>query len=169
MSVVNEVILLPNGSLGAIFQFILSVAINDGNQIYSSHRPSGEGTYTCTSRSFNSTAMSLLSSFAWRPILPARSSSFKLRTYSIQSALQRRSMPECMIYSHRMPCELVHNNNELGLVECPRDVLHQQAEGLLILFCGHSYIMEGERWQRSVSSNYGTSSPSGCALYEHEG
>lgn len=37
-------------------------------------------TYTLTRQSFASTAMTLFNSFGWRPIRPARSSSFRLQT-----------------------------------------------------------------------------------------
>ena len=46
-------------------------------------------------------------------------------------------------YLHRVPCELVHNDRELWLVEGSRDVLDEEAEGVLILLGGHFGRGEG--------------------------
>lgn len=62
------------------------------------------------------------------------------------------------VYLHRIPRELVHYNRELWLVKCTRDVLDEEAEGVLILLGGHFEEREGcglesataseRRWKR---------------------
>lgn len=40
-------------------------------------------------------------------------------------------------YLHRVPRELVHDNREFWLVKGSRDILDEEAEGVLVLFGGH--------------------------------
>ncbi len=84
--VVDIIILFSNAPLGAFFQLILAVSIDVYKYNQLRKKPKWQGaralhiktTYTLTSESFDRTAITLLSSFGWRPILPASSSSFKL-------------------------------------------------------------------------------------------
>lgn len=54
-------------------------------------------------------------------------------------------MPCQGLYLHRVPCELVHYDREFRLVEGSRDVLDEEAEGVLVLLRGHGGEGEGCR------------------------
>lgn len=89
MLVVEVVVLSSDSALRTLFELILSVASHGRG--WSSAKPPTkrkmlsrhaiqQDTNIFTKESFDSTAMTLFSSLGWRPILPARSSSLRLRT-----------------------------------------------------------------------------------------
>lgn len=55
-------------------------------------------------------------------------------------------------YSHLMSRQLVHNDNELGLVECARDMLNKKTEGSLFLFGDHQVSKSGRACRSTMKS-----------------
>jgi hypothetical protein len=74
--VVDVVVLLPNGSLSTLSEFILSITVS--NMRYEGNVWPLDKTNILTRQSFARAAMILLSSLGCRPILPAKSSSLRL-------------------------------------------------------------------------------------------
>ena len=146
--IVDVVVLFPNRPLSPFFEFVLTVTVQEGHSERYGN-PALKQTHILTRQSLDSTAMTLFSSLGCRPILPARSSSLRLRTQIVRISIcyikikitKRNRGQSFNIYSdrylHRVPGKLVHNDGVLGLVKSSGDMLDEETKCLLVFLSRH--------------------------------